>query len=107
MNTAFYLLPSMLVSATENANAKVMSSGDPHLPLCPSGKYLRLKRIHFQLPYDVMWQWQHDQVNEHGWGGLRSLSDQKVADVISIRRICVAAAGPAADRPPEEEAALL
>lgn len=32
-------------------------------PLCPPGKYLRLKRIHFQLPYDVMWQWQHNQVN--------------------------------------------
>ncbi|MED6253873.1 hypothetical protein ATANTOWER_005965 [Ataeniobius toweri] len=26
------------------------------------GKYLRLKRIHFQLPYDVMWQWQHNQL---------------------------------------------
>ncbi|KAK7878850.1 hypothetical protein WMY93_030876 [Mugilogobius chulae] len=26
------------------------------------GKYLRLKRIHFQLPYDVMWLWQHDQL---------------------------------------------
>lgn len=77
MNTAFYLPPSMLVSAIENANAKMIIPGDPHLPLCPSGKYLRLKRIHFQLPYDVMWQWQHDQVNEHGWGGggLRSLSE--------------------------------
>lgn len=32
-------------------------------PLCPLGKYLRLKRIHFQLPYDVMWQWQHNQVD--------------------------------------------
>lgn len=76
MNTPFYLLPSMLVSAIENASAKVIISGDPHLPLCPAGKYLRLKRIHFQLPYDVMWQWQHDQVNEHGLGGgaLRSLS---------------------------------
>lgn len=68
MNTAFYLPPSMLVSAIENVNAKMIIPGDPHLPLCPSGKYLRLKRIHFQLPYDVMWQWQHDQVNEHGWG---------------------------------------
>lgn len=27
------------------------------------GKYLRLKRIHFQLPYDVMWLWQHNQVS--------------------------------------------
>ncbi|XP_045900416.1 histone-lysine N-methyltransferase ASH1L-like isoform X2 [Micropterus dolomieu] len=27
------------------------------------GKYLRLKRIHFQLPYDVMWLWQHDQLH--------------------------------------------
>ncbi|XP_026172342.1 histone-lysine N-methyltransferase ASH1L-like isoform X2 [Mastacembelus armatus] len=26
------------------------------------GKYLRLKRIHFQLPYDVMWLWQHNQL---------------------------------------------
>ncbi|CAG11847.1 unnamed protein product [Tetraodon nigroviridis] len=30
------------------------------------GKYLRLKRIHFQLPYDVMWQWQHDQKENSG-----------------------------------------
>nr|XP_020462817.1 histone-lysine N-methyltransferase ASH1L isoform X2 [Monopterus albus] len=27
------------------------------------GKYLRLKRIHFQLPYDVMWLWQHNQLH--------------------------------------------
>ncbi|XP_054638887.1 histone-lysine N-methyltransferase ASH1L-like isoform X2 [Dunckerocampus dactyliophorus] len=26
------------------------------------GKYLRLKRINFQLPYDVMWLWQHSQL---------------------------------------------
>ncbi|XP_013882932.1 histone-lysine N-methyltransferase ASH1L [Austrofundulus limnaeus] len=26
------------------------------------GKYLRLKRLHFQLPYDVMWLWQHNQL---------------------------------------------
>ncbi|CAL9705695.1 unnamed protein product [Knipowitschia caucasica] len=26
------------------------------------GKYLRMKRLHFQLPYEVMWQWQHDQL---------------------------------------------
>ncbi|XP_029307909.1 histone-lysine N-methyltransferase ASH1L-like isoform X2 [Cottoperca gobio] len=26
------------------------------------GKYLRLKRIHFQLPYDVMWLWQNDEL---------------------------------------------
>ncbi|XP_072317033.1 uncharacterized protein [Eucyclogobius newberryi] len=26
------------------------------------GKYLRLKRIHFQLPYDVMWLWRHEQL---------------------------------------------
>ncbi|KAM4580714.1 uncharacterized protein PAE49_005456 isoform 2-T4 [Odontesthes bonariensis] len=28
------------------------------------GKYLRLKRIHFQLPYDVMWLWQHNQLHQ-------------------------------------------
>ncbi|XP_061838893.1 uncharacterized protein [Nerophis lumbriciformis] len=28
------------------------------------GKYLRLKRIHFQLPYDVMWLWQHNQLQK-------------------------------------------
>ncbi|XP_068998827.1 histone-lysine N-methyltransferase ASH1L-like isoform X1 [Embiotoca jacksoni] len=28
------------------------------------GKYLRLKRIHFQLPYDVMWLWQHNQLQQ-------------------------------------------
>nr|XP_019948749.1 PREDICTED: histone-lysine N-methyltransferase ASH1L-like isoform X1 [Paralichthys olivaceus] len=27
------------------------------------GKYLRLKRIHFQLPYDVMWLWQNNQLH--------------------------------------------
>ncbi|KAK2844625.1 hypothetical protein Q5P01_011284 [Channa striata] len=27
------------------------------------GKYLRLRRIHFQLPYDVMWLWQHNQLH--------------------------------------------
>ncbi|XP_074509668.1 uncharacterized protein LOC141778977 [Sebastes fasciatus] len=26
------------------------------------GKYLRLKRIHFQLPYDVMWLWENNQL---------------------------------------------
>lgn len=71
MTTAFCLLPYMLVSAPENAvlfSQRVIIYGNQNLPLCPSGKYLRLKRIHFQLPYDVMWQWQHDQVNEHTWG---------------------------------------
>ncbi|CAJ1062323.1 histone-lysine N-methyltransferase ASH1L-like [Xyrichtys novacula] len=28
------------------------------------GKYLRLKRIHFQLPYDVMWLWQHNKLQK-------------------------------------------
>ncbi|KAL7393445.1 hypothetical protein ABVT39_010995 [Epinephelus coioides] len=28
------------------------------------GKYLRLKRIHFQLPYDVMWLWQNNQLQK-------------------------------------------
>jgi len=27
-----------------------------------SGKYLRQKRIDFQLPYDILWLWKHDQV---------------------------------------------
>ena len=26
------------------------------------GKYLRLKRIDFQLPYDIQWLWKHNQV---------------------------------------------
>ncbi|XP_043936099.1 histone-lysine N-methyltransferase ASH1L isoform X2 [Protopterus annectens] len=26
------------------------------------GKYLRQKRIDFQLPYDILWQWKHDQL---------------------------------------------
>lgn len=30
-----------------------------------------------------MWQWQHDQVNEHSLG-LRSISDQNVTDVIRV-----------------------
>ena len=32
-------------------------------PLCLVGKYLRLKRIDFQLPYDVLWLWRHNQVH--------------------------------------------
>jgi len=32
------------------------------LSFCPPGKYLRLKRMNFQLPYDVMWLWQNNQV---------------------------------------------
>lgn len=28
------------------------------------GKYLRLKRINFQLPYDVMWLWQHNKLQK-------------------------------------------
>ncbi|NXX98337.1 ASH1L methyltransferase, partial [Centropus bengalensis] len=28
------------------------------------GKYLRQKRIDFQLPYDILWQWKHNQVQE-------------------------------------------
>ena len=30
-----------------------------------SGKYLRQKRIDFQLPYDILWLWKHDQVINH------------------------------------------
>lgn len=29
-----------------------------------AGKYLRQKRIDFQLPYDILWQWKHNQVGE-------------------------------------------
>lgn len=40
--------------------------GDRDYSLLPApihvGKYLRLKRIHFQLPYDVMWLWRHNQL---------------------------------------------
>ncbi|XP_070969827.1 histone-lysine N-methyltransferase ASH1L-like isoform X1 [Oncorhynchus clarkii lewisi] len=28
------------------------------------GKYLRQKRIDFQLPYDILWLWKHDQLYE-------------------------------------------
>ncbi|XP_029958277.1 histone-lysine N-methyltransferase ASH1L-like isoform X2 [Salarias fasciatus] len=42
------------------------SPGEHDYTLLPApmhvGKYLRLKRIHFQLPYDVMWLWQHNQL---------------------------------------------
>lgn len=65
-STRCYLLPYMLVSVTENANTAdhcCYSCACPAKPpVCPLGKYLRLKRIHFQLPYDVMWLWQHNQV---------------------------------------------
>ncbi|KAM9852093.1 uncharacterized protein ACBR49_005203 [Aulostomus maculatus] len=41
--------------------------GEKEYSLLPApihvGKYLRLKRIHFQLPYDVMWLWQHNQLH--------------------------------------------
>uniref|UniRef100_A0A8C6IQU0 Histone-lysine N-methyltransferase ASH1L n=1 Tax=Melopsittacus undulatus TaxID=13146 RepID=A0A8C6IQU0_MELUD len=30
--------------------------------LFSSGKYLRQKRIDFQLPYDILWQWKHNQL---------------------------------------------
>lgn len=40
--------------------------GEQEYSLLPApmhvGKYLRLKRIHFQLPYDVMWLWQHNKL---------------------------------------------
>ncbi|XP_042279471.1 histone-lysine N-methyltransferase ASH1L-like isoform X1 [Thunnus albacares] len=40
--------------------------GEHEFSLLPApihvGKYLRLKRIHFQLPYDVMWLWRHNQL---------------------------------------------
>ncbi|XP_059195340.1 histone-lysine N-methyltransferase ASH1L-like isoform X2 [Centropristis striata] len=40
--------------------------GEHEFSLLPApihvGKYLRLKRIHFQLPYDVMWLWQNNQL---------------------------------------------
>uniref|UniRef100_UPI0037E71FF9 histone-lysine N-methyltransferase ASH1L-like isoform X2 n=1 Tax=Semicossyphus pulcher TaxID=241346 RepID=UPI0037E71FF9 len=28
------------------------------------GKYLRLKRINFQLPYDIMWLWEHNKLQK-------------------------------------------
>uniref|UniRef100_A0A8C4RN22 Ash1 (absent, small, or homeotic)-like (Drosophila) n=1 Tax=Erpetoichthys calabaricus TaxID=27687 RepID=A0A8C4RN22_ERPCA len=28
------------------------------------GKYLRQKRIDFQLPYDILWQWKHNQLHK-------------------------------------------
>ncbi|XP_062255531.1 histone-lysine N-methyltransferase ASH1L-like isoform X1 [Platichthys flesus] len=41
--------------------------GEKEYTLLPApmhvGKYLRLKRIHFQLPYDVMWLWQNNQLH--------------------------------------------
>ncbi|XP_025236828.1 histone-lysine N-methyltransferase ASH1L isoform X1 [Theropithecus gelada] len=33
-----------------------------HVVFFVSGKYLRQKRIDFQLPYDILWQWKHNQL---------------------------------------------
>uniref|UniRef100_A0A8D1A1T0 ASH1 like histone lysine methyltransferase n=1 Tax=Sus scrofa TaxID=9823 RepID=A0A8D1A1T0_PIG len=33
-----------------------------HVAFFVSGKYLRQKRIDFQLPYDILWQWKHNQL---------------------------------------------
>ncbi|KAG9345412.1 hypothetical protein JZ751_009959 [Albula glossodonta] len=44
------------------------------------GKYLRQKRIDFQLPYDILWQWKHNQSGgqespgERGKGGGQRVS---------------------------------
>ncbi|XP_077950952.1 uncharacterized protein LOC120810321 isoform X1 [Gasterosteus aculeatus] len=44
------------------------SPGEHEYSLLPApinvGKYLRLKRIHFQLPYDVMCLWQNNQLQK-------------------------------------------
>lgn len=40
-----------------------------------SGKYLRQKRIDFQLPYDILWQWKHNQVQDKVTGLQRCLSE--------------------------------
>ncbi|XP_056299852.1 histone-lysine N-methyltransferase ASH1L-like isoform X2 [Pseudoliparis swirei] len=44
------------------------SPGEHEYSLLPApihvGKYLRLKRIHFQLPYDVMFLWQNNQLQK-------------------------------------------
>ncbi|CAL8247257.1 unnamed protein product [Lota lota] len=43
------------------------TEGEREYSLLPAplhvGKYLRLKRIDFQLPYDVLWLWRHNQLN--------------------------------------------
>ncbi|KAJ7415742.1 hypothetical protein BTVI_37456 [Pitangus sulphuratus] len=39
--------------------------GEERVPLTNlsvPGKYLRQKRIDFQLPYDILWQWKHNQL---------------------------------------------
>uniref|UniRef100_A0A8C9D3F5 Histone-lysine N-methyltransferase ASH1L n=1 Tax=Panthera leo TaxID=9689 RepID=A0A8C9D3F5_PANLE len=42
------------------------SPGEHEYGLFPApihvGKYLRQKRIDFQLPYDILWQWKHNQL---------------------------------------------
>ncbi|KAK0153526.1 Histone-lysine N-methyltransferase ASH1L [Merluccius polli] len=43
------------------------TAGEREYSLLPAplhvGKYLRLKRIDFQLPYDVLWLWRHNQLH--------------------------------------------
>ena len=75
---AFFPPPSTLVSLAPSSEPR--HSRAEHLPhnlpaisrtelllllltRSPSpGKYLRQKRIDFQLPYDILWLWKHDQV---------------------------------------------
>lgn len=64
----YSLLPAPIHVGEYRAKSKPATLGracdhSSDLPFCAPGKYLRLKRIHFQLPYDVMWLWQHNQVN--------------------------------------------
>lgn len=101
----------MLVSSIENASAKVIISWRPTPPSLslPFREVPEAKAHSFPITLrrHVAVAARPGKRARLVGGPLRSLSDQKVADVISVRRICVAAAGPAADRPPEEEAALL
>lgn len=58
----------------------------PLTNLFVSGKYLRQKRIDFQLPYDILWQWKHNQVRDKKSRGCQDW-DQKETAALGESRV--------------------
>lgn len=58
-----------------------------------AGKYLRQKRIDFQLPYDILWQWKHNQVRARtslrAEGLIRDLRKQRDSYTRTVATSCI------------------
>lgn len=58
-----------------------------------AGKYLRQKRIDFQLPYDILWQWKHNQVrartSPRAEGLIRDLRKQQDSYMRTVATSCI------------------